>query len=495
MRTKIGPAVLSAMFFVFVCGCQAAPDSTAVTSKNDGAFEAALEAAADVQTEAAEDDPVSIQEPVTYTDSFTNTDGDITYQVELDIPAVTTSMPVLRVTPKTITAECAQHVAEVLFGDADIYEYSEIRSKAELEDMILSLRQLLADQDAMEEKYGAMKDEMAEQIEAEITKYEDEYAAAPETAETSLCSWEFHPRSWYVAADDRGVPVAIDQTMIGDNKSQYIVATSERDGFPYIYAVCNREEDDYRMHTIACAINEAIDSSQIPTEAEIEAAQDEAEDLLTAMDLGQWVIDSCVTESTPSMPGSDAYSIVVTACPVYDGVKVSHQQQMAFLNTADAYASNYYYEEMVFTFSGGHLVSFKYISPMDVTEVVNENVAILSFEEAMEICKGRLQMNTLTAEPYALGRFYQMVMFYPSADMNVDVYQAELGLARTRIKDNATDFYLLPAYTFRASYSLYDKNGQLLLDSSDLEPRTLYASELLVVNAVDGSVINTELGY
>ena len=145
MRTRIGLAVLSAMFFVFVCGCQAAPDSTAVTSKNDGALEAALGAAADVQTEAAEDDPASIQETVIYTDSFTNTDGDITYQVELDIPAVTTSMPVLRVTPKTITAECAQHVAEVLFGDADIYEYSEIRSKAELEDMILWVEDFNAD--------------------------------------------------------------------------------------------------------------------------------------------------------------------------------------------------------------------------------------------------------------------------------------------------------------------------------------------------------------
>ena len=87
-------------------------------------------------------------------------------------------------------------------------------------------------------------------------------------------------------------------------------------------------------------------------------------------------------------------------------------------------------------------------------------------------------------------------IFYPTtARKEVDVYQAELGLTRTRVKDNATDFYLLPAYTFRASYSLYDKNGQLLLDSNDLEPRTLYASELLVVSALDGSVINTELGY
>lgn len=453
MRTGIGLAILSALLLVMACGCQAAPEESAVASKNDGTFEAALEAAA---PEPAKADNEQAAEPVTYTDSFTNTDGDITYQVELDTPAVTSSMPVLRVRPKTITAECAKHVAEVLFGDADVYEYSENRSKSE---------------------------------------------TAPETADANLCGWEFHPRSWYVAEDDRAVPVAIDQSIIGDNDSRYIVATSERDGLPYIFAVCNREKDDYRMHSIACEINwELMDealvySAQTPTAAETAAAQAEAAALLEALDLGQWAIDSCTAETTPSMPGSDAHTIVITACPVYNDVKVSHQQQMAFLNTSDAYASNYYYEEMVFTFSGGYLVSFKYTSPMDVAEVVNENVAILSFEEAMEICKSRLRMNTLTANPYALERFYQMVMFYPSADMNVNVYQAELGLVRTRVRDNATDFYLLPAYTFRASYTLYDQKGQLLLDSNDLEPRTLYAGELLVINAVDGSVINTELGY
>ncbi len=75
------------------------------------------------------------------------------------------------------------------------------------------------------------------------------------------------------------------------------------------------------------------------------------------------------------------------------------------------------------------------------------------------------------------------------------MYQAELGLVRTRVKDNATDFYLLPAYTFRASYTLYDQNGALVFDSKIFEQTGLGAKELLVVNAVDGSVINTELGY
>jgi len=490
MRTRIGLAVLSAMFFVFVCGCQAAPDSTAVTSKNNGAFEAALEAAADVQTEA-EDDPVSIQEPVTYTDSFTNTDGDITYQVGLNIPAITSAMPVLRVTPKTITAECAQHVAEVLFGDADIYDHSGTFSKAELEELILSLRQRLSDQDEMETHFGPMKDEVAEQMEAAISKYEAEYAEAPETTEERLCGWEFHPRSWYY---DQAWVNEDDPETISLNKSQFIVATSERDGLPYLYTVCNREESDYRIHSITCEMNwelmeeDLIYSTQEPTEAEIAEAQTEAEAILDALDLGQWVIDSCVMQEVGSPFGYSKYSIIVTACPVYYGVKVPHLQ-LKNLRSDDAYASNYAYEEMSFTFSGGNLVRFYYNSPLDVVEVVNENVAILSFEEAMGICRNQMQMSVLSTDPDSFELFYPA-----SAREEVDVYQAELGLTRTRVKDNATDFYLLPAYTFRASYTLYDQNGSLLIDSNDLLG-TMFTSEMLVINALDGSIINTELGY
>ncbi len=491
MRTKNVLAALAALLLAVQCGCQPAPESAIVTSKNDGTLEAALVETADIPAETPEGAPAASQEAGTYTDSFTNTDGDIAYQVELDIPTVAANMPVLRVRPKTITAECAQCVAEVLFGDADIYDHSGTFSKAELEELILSLRQRLSDQDEMETNFGPMKDEVTEQMEAAISKYEAEYAEAPETTEEHLCGWEFHPRSWYY---DQAWVNEDDPETISLNKSQFIVATSDRDGLPYLYTVCNREESDYRIHSITCEMNwELIDedliySTQEPTEAEIAEAQAEAEAMLDALDLGRWVIDSCVTQEVGSPFGYSRYSIIVTACPVYCGVKVPHLQ-LKNLRSDDAYASNYAYEELSFTFSGGNLVRFYYNSPLDVVEVVNENVAILSFEEAMEICMNQMQMSVLNTDPDSFE------IFYPTtARKEVDVYQAELGLTRTRVKDNATDFYLLPAYTFRASYTLYDQNGSLLIDSNDLLG-TAFTSEMLVINALDGSIINTEMGY
>ena len=497
MKTKSVLAALAALVFVILCGCQPTPESAVVVSKNDGALEAALEATA-VPAATPEEVLTAPQASGTYTDSFTNTDGDITFEVELDIPVSETKLPVLRVTPKTITVETAKHVAEVLFGGADIYEYSETRTRGELEELILSLRRQLDDEEAMERQYGVMKDAIAANLENEIAEYEKEYAVAPESEEKTPCDWEFHPHDWYVQSG-WAVPVIYDPAEIGDTVSQYIAAETERDGLPYLFVVCNREAEDYRFHGIACQVynnttGKPIYAAEEPTQADMDKARAEAQALLDAMDLGDWVIDSCAATDLP--PGAN-WSIVVKACPVHNGVKSVYLQQMGYLDKYDAYASNYYFEEMTFTFGKeGCLVSFKYQSPMEVVETVNDNVAILSFEEAMETVKSRLQMTTLTSDPYGLERFYNMLMFYPASDMTVHVEQAELGLVRTRIKDNAEDFYLLPAYVFRAYYELFDKNGEFIVDSREfMSLDAVTMGDLIVVNAVDGSVINTELGY
>ena len=439
MKTKIVLAALAALVLILLCGCQPTPDSAVVASKNDGALEAALEVAAATPSEVPEDMPAPNHLGEVYTDTFTNTDGDITFNVELERPEDTAAMPVLRIRPKTITPDFARRAAEALFGDADIYTYSE------------------------------------------------ETASVTE----KLCDFAFHPynEEWYRSFDPE---------YTGDFKTQYLFAASERDGLPYLFTVRERDEANYREHIITCKVNTdllepgvKIAFAREPSEEEIEAARAEAQALLDAMEPEHWVIDSCEAEDDPF----GYYTIVATACPVYNGVKVTHQQQLSGLELFDAYASNVRYEEAVFTFgAGGRLSSFEYTSPMEVVEEVNENVAYLSFEEAVDIGRTRLRMSVLKATLYGSERFYGADIFYTNAASRVvNIFQAELGLTRTRIKDNATDFYLLPAYTFRATYTLYDRGGNLLVDSNDIWPSP--TRELVVVNAVDGSVINTELGY
>ena len=114
-------------------------------------------------------------------------------------------------------------------------------------------------------------------------------------------------------------------------------------------------------------------------------------------------------------------------------------------------------------------------------------------------------MSLLTSYPYARSDFMRYAdndpitsasdEFSQTVRKDVNVIQVELGLVRTRVKDSLTDFYLLPAYTFRASFVLYDQDGRVVADNEQMDPTGSFTKALLVVNALDGSIIDTALGY
>ena len=97
-------------------GCQAAPDTAVVAGKNDGAFESALNSSAE-PVEGANTETFS------YTNTFTSTDGKIEFNInDNSIEYSGNPMPVLRVTPHSITPEEAKTVYTALFGDTPAYE-------------------------------------------------------------------------------------------------------------------------------------------------------------------------------------------------------------------------------------------------------------------------------------------------------------------------------------------------------------------------------------
>ena len=485
MLKKYALIILSMFVFLLASACQAAPERSIVTSKNDGAFEAALEGTATQPPEAMDE---QISEPESYKGTFTSTDGNITYEVDVELPAAEDALPVIQVTPHTITPEEAERVARALFGDADIYEYSTARSKAEIEKEILGLKQHISDRDALVEYYGgeeAIADAVTIEYEHRINLLEEQYEEAPETLALEPCRWTFHPQSYY---DDAVLGLDIEA---GYDDTQALKATVWVDDTPYMYWVSNRDASDYRIHNIYAYIDDLRVSEQEKvstekfTQQDIDDALETANRVMEEMGMGTWTIDSYAVSE--AMVGNEtAYVMTVTACPVYNGVKVTHLPQLENLKSEDAYASNYYFEEIHFQFSGGRMISFEYLAPLDVVSVANDNIETLSAQEIIDIFENQMKLDNITG--------YQMqgipeelrdeVSQVTSVQAQVDT--AEFGLVRTRVKNNAYDFYLLPAYSFRGTFSSYHSDG-----SEDMEQETIFAT----INAVDGSIINTQLGY
>ncbi len=475
------------MIAIIACGCQATPETSVVTSKSDGAFETALEnVAEEMIAEENAEAMTTMDVKKSYNDCFTSVDGNITYDMSVEIPIPTTALPVLQVTPHTITSDEAKRVANALFGDVVINEYSPEMNRSEIEETILELKQHISDWDALVEYYGGdevIAQQVTNDYENRIRILEELYQSASDSVDVVPCEWIFYPSTHY---DNASLDIGYD-----DDYTKIIKATAWVDGTPYIYCVCNREASDYRIHNIYAYIDDDMVSqsekysAEIITQADVEVILNQVETILEEMDMGSWVIES-YDISEGMIDGEKVQVMTVTASPVYNGVKMIHVPQLDSLKSEDAYASNYYYEEITFRFSGGRMTSFEFFGPLDVISIANSDVEVLTSDEAVASFKQQMRLTDITGYQVQ-GIPAEIANLVPQVTtVGAQVNSAEFGLVRTRIKNNESDFYILPAYVFSGTYIPYYSDG-----SEDLEWETTFAT----INAVDGTIINTELGY
>ena len=143
MKKRIVAA--AAAIVLVLSGCQATPEKGVVTSKNDGAFEEALEASPTLapntdQPPAAEAQTTA--EPTVYEDTFDGRQsGGVTFHVKVAEPTVPGPMPVLRVRPLELTGELVRQVAQVFYGDGPVSELTGQMSRAEVEKALLAEKQ------------------------------------------------------------------------------------------------------------------------------------------------------------------------------------------------------------------------------------------------------------------------------------------------------------------------------------------------------------------
>ena len=92
----------------------------------------------------------------------------------------------------------------------------------------------------------------------------------------------------------------------------------------------------------------------------------------------------------------DGYYLDITATPVYYGIPVTNLPQLNAITGQEEYDSNYYYEEIIFEFSpDGEFRYFNYNGALDVVEVPNESVAVMSFDEMTERIETQLSLDDI----------------------------------------------------------------------------------------------------
>ena len=488
--TKKTVSLILVLGLLVLSGCQKTPERSVVTSKNDGAFEAAAQSTAvPASTPAATDgtdEAAPTAAPIVYTDSFPNAAGDMTIDLAVAEPAVSGPVPVIQGRPMELTGDQARSIAAALFGDGPVYEYSDQMTKAEIEQAILEDRQFISDWDGMVAYYGGDEQtarRVKEDFEGRIAALEEAYQTASEASEPAPCAWEFHSEDYYMSPDMAA--------SFRDEGHRVVKATAALDGLPWVFSVCNREGEDYRVHNVAAYPDERAVSQQDGTDGpgmDEKAMKRWALETAAKMDMGDWTLVSDQAGAVTGMGGGDPegwYMVALTrtygdipAAPFFDAPAAEEQ-----------YASVYGAENMQFQFLNGHFRSFWYSAAAQTADTVNPDVQLLPFGDVLDRAKEQMKMVTMDR------------LLYGGDTARVAADRAELGLVGVGMKDNATDFLLVPAYIFYGTALAYNADGapatvQWMDDEGNVADEQPAESTVLlaIVNAVDGSVISTGFG-
>lgn len=466
-----------------LCGCQQAPSEEVVISKNDGSFDinmvkSATEATNE-QTEMATESTSAngnTTQTVQYIESFFSTDGSVKFEMNITEAISDGPMPVVEVQPHYLSNDDAQRVANALFGDAIFYEaepyFTPVYSKAEIQAKIARWTPYCFD--------GNVADKF-------VTKYTLLLETAPTENPHTPCKWDFKKETYYYYSTEEA------ESMDTTNDNDQIQATVRIGDIPYVFSASTRNKTDFKLNYIYAkpddgASPEGIDTqifrsmlceTEEPTDEALNLIKEKAAKMLSQMELGSWMIDECYVE----LSGSSAkpqYTVHINAVPVFNDVAAFRRPQLENLKSKNSYASNYYLTDAHFQFSvNGDLVYFKLNSPVEVKAIINDNVQVLSMDELFDIAKSH----------FSLTDYYeydtQMLTSTVSEDLGclVEISSIDYGLTRVKVPNTDESYYYVPAVVFNGTTQFYGIASDNVYNTTQTHP-------LLILNAVDGTVIN-----
>lgn len=483
---KFLPCIWLVSMLFFLYGCQKSPEKNTVISKNDGSFDASI-----IQT-ATEPKQADSQTKISSDEVFYSTDGTVEFRFDIDQTETKRSLPVIEVAPHYLSEEDVKRVAYSLFGDIQMYEaepsLAPIYSQDEIREKIERWSQY-ANEESLTELLGKKKNipETVALIKQFIENYTQMYDSAPADNPHALCEWKYHKDSYYKVARDKLSSINIED----DNDK--IAATVKLGNVYYYFSASTRNKEDFKLNNLKAYLYDGIGPNMLdehifrawlcrteePTDEQVETAKNKAEKALEQMQLGEWYIDECYVEA--KMYGDIAeYIIHVNAVPVLNGVPAIRMPQLTNLKSDDVYASNYYITDVEFEFSAhGDLISFSLYSPVDIVNTVNDNVAVKSTNELLELAKSYLALS----DYYEYGFGAIIDSLDEKINCTVAITALEINLVRVKVPNTDERYYYVPALVLKGDVEYSStSNGDVYFTSNNVA--------LVTINAIDGTIIH-----
>ncbi len=472
---------LTIIMALILCGCQSSPKTSPIVSKNDGSFNA------DIVVSASETHAPDATQSAQHTESFTSTDNSVRFTINIDETISAVDMPVIEVKPHFLTETEARRIGQALFGNSIFYEEDNLTSQEEIQQCI-SRWTPYTSEEAMKDLLSSSGNAQwsAELLKKNIASYTEKYQTAGVTH--APCAWTFRKDSEYSALSKE------DYNPDGIKDNDVIYATVQSGGITYDFRVSIRNEADYKISSLFAfpreysLFDKAIYIAQLcrtekPSDIQLENIRKRTEEILAQIDVGDWFIDECYVETT----SSQEFIVHVNASPLLGGVPVLRLPQLGNLKSDKAYASNYYRSNIGFRFSpAGDLLYFEMQSPVDVSNIVNENVAVMEIPELLERAKQILELSDCYA--YDFDGIVDICR-EQKVDLGcfVDINSMEYNLIRVKKPNTDEEYYYVPGIVLRGSVEYRNNNTeQILSQQGDVI--------LMALNGVDGTLIQVSNG-
>lgn len=444
--------------------------------------------------------PASAQ-PIVCQDSFFSTDRTVEFRFDLDEIVTDANMPIIKVTPHMLTGEDVKRVTEVLFGDGPYHELDSflepVVSKKEIQEKLSRWTQYANDA-SLRNLYGESNYDI-DLVRQFISQYTEKYETAPANAAFQQTQWQFQngSRYWITEQDQK--------TMDTSSFNDEIVLSIPKNNINYLLIAATRNKQTSKLNNIAVSpyggespddIDTRIYYTQLcrtekPSPDQIENAKQLALSMLDEMDLGEWTIDQCYVSSS-FYQHKDEYVINVNAVPTFNGAAAARQDQFPGLSSDEASrAFHYYLTDAHFAFSAdGKIVEFALDSPVDMQEVVNDNVAVLEFDELLQRAKDHLKRTDYYE--YGFGSVIDDVKKEEDLTCIVTINQLEYNLLRVKDPDSFDSYYYVPGLVLSGTTEYYGKDtGDLYYTHINPNNKDQNSRTLLVLNAVDGTVVRS----
>lgn len=477
--------VLLAVIMVLpsLTACQKTPESPIVIGKNnDEMIEQAQETLAPEIEKLPLTQRYAIKEHIE--DHIDN--GNLVINVDADVIVPNTEkLSITRAVPTNFSQETVGAFFSALCGDTVMYKPSPI-TKADIEQMILECEQQKA-------KYP----EQAEDIDQTIARYKSQYETAPDQVQKEICDGtfsmnEFEKGDFYYGCTQQYVLAYEDPTMEttdgiksgkffqaynNTDQSEPITDENGKKTYPSYQAYLEYADFDH-YSSWDCYWN-----SQRRTVAGV---SDMAEQELSAVGITPEdaikQADALFIET--QVPISVQDIIYVAADEPFYELSCSRQVDGANLTIGgegvggDGLSPYWAYERVRIWISGNGIFYFNWSSPYEVRDVEVENATLMSFEDIESIAYGMIKI------VYApIAKQEQMT--------TVNVTKVALQLQRIKNSEDNSEALLTPVWCFYGARQVEEtvKNEGMM---SDWEMGYM---PMLIVNAINGSIIDLEKGY